>query len=154
MAVKNRIEPSAQDIDTARRMKEALQSARRLQTPGGSTRVAGVELSDGTGKALDRILSEFAKGNAVLVEGCRDVSDYTTTQAASELGMSRPTLVDLLEQGELCYRMVGTHRRVLRADVERYKATMRRGGEAASQRERDAALREMAKTTADAGEGY
>ena len=154
MAVKNRIEPSAQDVDTARRMKAALRAARRRRTRGGSTRVAGVELSAGTGKALDRILSEFAKGNAVLVEGCAADAEYTTTQAASDLGMSRPTLIDLLEQGELSYRMVGTHRRILRADVERYKATMRRGGDAASQRERDAALREMSKTTADAGNGY
>ncbi len=97
---------------------------------------------------------EFAKGDAVLVEGFRDVPEYTTTQATSELGMSRSTLVDLLEQGELCYRMVGTHRRVLREDVERYKGTMHHGGEAASERERVAALREMAKTSADAGEGY
>ena len=131
MAAKNRIEPSAQDIDTARRMKEALKAARGQRTRGASTRVAGVELSPGTGEALDRILDEFAKGNAVLVEGFRDVPEYTTTQATSELGMSRPTLVDLLEQGELCYRMVGTHRRVLREDVERYKRTMHHGGEAA-----------------------
>jgi len=154
MAVKNRIEPSAQDVDTARRMKEALQAARKQQAHGERTRVAGVELSAGTGEALERILDEFAKGNAVLVEGFRDVPEYTTTQAASELRMSRPTLIDLLEQGELAYRMVGTHRRVLREDVERYKGTMHRGGETASERERVAALREMAKTTADAGEGY
>ena len=154
MAVKNRIEPSAQDVDTAKKMKEALRAARKQQTPGGQTRVAGVELSAGTGKALERILDEFAKGNAVLVEGFRDVPEYTTTQAASELRMSRPTLIDLLEQGELAYRMVGTHRRIVREDLERYKATMHRGGEAASQRQRVAALREMAKTTADAGEGY
>lgn len=154
MAVKNRIEPSALDVDSARRMKEALQAARKLRTRGGGMQVAGVELSAGTGEALDRILDEFAKGNAVLVEACQDVSEYTTTQAASELGMSRPTLIDLLERGDLSYRMVGTHRRILRADVERYKGTMRRGGEAASQRERVAALREMAKTTSDVGEGY
>ena len=68
--------------------------------------------------------------------------------------MSRPTLIDLLERGELSYRMVGTHRRIARADVERYKQTMRRSGEAGSQRERATALREMAKTSADASEGY
>ena len=154
MAVKKRIEPSAQDVDTARRMKEALQAARKQRTRGGRTQVAGVELSAGASEALDRILNAFAEGNAVLIEGCRDESEYTTTQAASELGMSRPTLIDLLEQGELSYRMVGTHRRLLREDVEQYRGTMRRGGEAASERERAAALREMAKTTADAGEGY
>ncbi len=154
MAVKNRIEPSTQDVDTARRMKEALRTARKRRSRGGAVRVAGVELSAGTGEALDRVLDEFAKGNAVVVEGSRDVSEYTTTQAASELAMSRPTLIDLLEQGELRYRMVGTHRRIPRAEVERYRRTMHRGGAAASQRERVAALREMAKTSADAGEGY
>ena len=135
-------------------MKKALRAARKQRNRGGTVQVAGVELSAGTGEALDRVLDEFVKGNSVLVEGSRDVSEYTTTQAASELGMSRPTLIDLLERGELSYRMVGTHRRVTRAEVERYKRTMRRGGEAGSQRERAAALREMAKTSADAGEGY
>ena len=101
MPVKNRIEPSAQDVDTAKKMKEALRAARKQQTHGGRTRVAGVELVAGTGKALERILVEFAKGNAVVVEGFRDVPEYTTTQAASELRMSRPTLIDLLERGEL-----------------------------------------------------
>ena len=125
MAIKNRIEPSPQDVDTARRMKEALRAARNRGARGGGTKVAGVELSAGTGEALERILDEFAEGNAILVQGCEDVSEYTTTQAASELGMSRPTLVDRLEQGELRYRMVGTHRRILREEVERYKGTNR-----------------------------
>ncbi|MFV1988962.1 MAG: helix-turn-helix domain-containing protein [Gemmatimonadota bacterium] len=135
-------------------MKEALRVARNRQARKGSVRVAGVELSTGAGEALDRVLEEFSKGNAVVVEGSRGVSEYTTTQAAAELGMSRPTLIDLLDRGELSYRMVGTHRRIPRADVERYGQSMHRGGDAASRRDRVAALREMAKTTADAGEGY
>jgi excisionase family DNA binding protein len=154
VALKNKIEPSKQDIDTARRMKEAIRVARNRQARKGTLRVAGVELSSGAGEALDRVLEEFAKGNAVLVEGTPGVSEYTTTQAAAELGMSRPTLVDLLDRGDLRYRMVGSHRRVPRAEVERYRRSMHRIGSAASRQDRVAALQEMAKTTASADEGY
>lgn len=154
MAIKNRIEPSKQDVETARRMKEALRAARTCRAHGGTVSLAGVPLSAGTREALERVLDEFAKGNAVLVEASLGVPECTTTQAASELGMSRPTLIALLDQGEMSYRMVGTHRRIPQAEIERYGGTMRRGGESVSRRERVAALREMARTSADAGEGY
>lgn len=153
MVVKHRIEPSKEDMDAARKIRDAMQAARK-RAPGGALRLAGVELSAATRVALDRVLEEFAKGNAVVVEGSRDGSEYTTTRAAAELGMSRPTLINLLEEGKMSYRMVGTHRRVLRTEVERYKRTMSRGGEAVSGRLRTTALGEMAKTTASMDEGY
>lgn len=47
--------------------------------------------------------------------------DLTTSVAAGQLGVSRPTLMKMLKRGDLPSHMVGTHTRVKYADVVEFR---------------------------------
>ncbi|MFF0389865.1 excisionase family DNA-binding protein [Kitasatospora sp. NPDC004615] len=67
------------------------------------------------------ILAALANGQGVQL---LPVNAEVSTQTAAEmLNVSRPFLIGLLEQGEIPYRLVGRHRRILFNDVIEYKRT-------------------------------
>jgi excisionase family DNA binding protein len=67
----------------------------------------------------------------------------TTQEAADFLGVSRPTLVKLLEEGKIPYEQPGRHRRVLFTDVLAYRERLHG--------ERRAALEQMTRDASEAG---
>jgi excisionase family DNA binding protein len=82
---------------------------------------------------LIQILDEMSRGNAVKLIPIH--AELTTQEAADMLNISRPTLIQLLNEGGIEFRKVGTHRRVRFESVMQYKRQL--------DTERKAALAEL-----------
>lgn len=90
------------------------QGAVRVETPSGT-----IELPATAAAAVRHLLTELASGAEVHV--LADNAELTTQEAADLLGISRTYLVRLVDQGKLPAHLVGTHRRLLAADVLAYQ---------------------------------
>jgi len=143
------IPPSMAEVEVARA------SGRRLAPlvrRGGTLtmRVRGegdeetIELPAGAAKLLVAILEDMASGRAVTI--VPRSAELTTQQAADFLNVSRPFLIQLLEERRIPFRMVGTHRRVVFEDVLKYKERI--------DAERRKVLDELAAEAQELGMGY
>lgn len=99
---------------------------------------AAVTLPETVRAALQQVVAAMTQHQAVTVTGTNTV--LTTQQAAELLGVSRPTLVRLLDSGQLAYTTPSRHRRVRLEDVLDYQ----RRAAAVRQQEIKAMTREAA----------
>lgn len=128
---------TTEERDRARELLRKLGAHPRITTEDGTV----LDLPTPAVEALAEVLEAAADGERAMV--LRSPDDLTTEQTAAVLGVSRPTVVRIIEAGKLPARMVGTHRRLALGDVLAYRA--------ASARRRSAALDEMTRGAEELG---
>jgi excisionase family DNA binding protein len=84
---------------------------------------------------LTEVVQIVAAGGTVTIGSMPDV--LTTTSAADLLGISRPTLMKLIREGQIPGHKVGTRTRLHTADVLAYRDRLRKQQRAALQDLRD-----------------
>lgn len=73
---------------------------------------------------LFSIISNMAEGKSISV--IPSDTEVSTQQAAEMLGVSRPHLVRILEEGQLPFRKVGSHRRVELKDLIEFETKLKK----------------------------
>ncbi|MEU4801632.1 helix-turn-helix domain-containing protein [Actinosynnema sp. NPDC023587] len=116
---------------------EALHGHTRLVGPDGTE----IKLPGEVFAALREVVEALSNGLAITI--APHTTQLTTQQAADILNVSRPTLVKLLEGGEIPFEMRGRHRRVRLAELVDYQERARV--------RRRSALDELAREAAEDG---
>ncbi len=142
-----------EDIDAAAQAARALRTALEARLAGpelvrllmeeGNERREAV-LPAAAAQLLADMLTELARGNAVSLVPLS--AELTTQQAADILGVSRPYLINLLDQHLIKYRRVGNRRRIPVADLLGYRER--------SDVESRAAADELTRQADELGMGY
>lgn len=90
-----------------------------LRTPGGALSVQHqddrVAMPRELQQLIQKVIEVMAGGGTVTVSALPE--ELTTTNAAAILGISRPTLMKMIREGEILSHKVGSHHRLSTADV-------------------------------------
>jgi excisionase family DNA binding protein len=130
--------PPTKDAPGLASLATALQTpAAALVGPDGTQ----TPLPEEVYRVLRSVVDAMSQGLAITIAPHN--TQLTTQEAADLLGISRPTLVRLLEDGEITFQRRGRHRRVMLADVIDYQERARA--------KRRATLDEMTRTAFDDG---
>ena len=100
-----------------------------------------VSLPEEIYRVLVKVVEDMREGKVITL--VPRTQRMTTQEAADFLGISRPTLVKLLEEGRIPYEKPGRHRRILFSDLLAYLERQRD--------ERRAALDRMTEDASEAG---
>ena len=74
-------------------------------------------------RLIARLLGILSEGNVVTILPTN--RELSTFEAAHVINVSRPFLIKEMEAGRLCFRRVGSHRRIALEDLKAYQVKMR-----------------------------
>lgn len=117
------LSPSAITEDEIRSLKRFLHSTPSgtpqhpayLSAPNGTR----VDIPASLYPLMETLLEALVQGRGISVVPTD--TQLTTQQAADYLGISRPTLVKMLERGDIAFTRVGRHRRIMLNDLVAYE---------------------------------
>ena len=104
--------------DTEQQQARGLGDVRDLEIRRGSDAIP-----DELRALVNRVLQAVADGGTLTIGSMPE--ELTTTVAAKELGISRPTLMKMIHADEIPARRVGTHHRVKSSDITAFKEAQR-----------------------------
>jgi excisionase family DNA binding protein len=115
------IAPDRQDIELIKRVANDLAAHpdRNRYVLVDDTDGVQMQLPASLVRVLVEAASQLAQGNSVAF--LHYEQELTTQQAADLLSVSRPYLIKLLENGQIPYHHVGSHRRIRMGDLLDYK---------------------------------
>lgn len=102
------------EVRSAQKLLQELES-------GSSSRGEKLEVPVALRGLVGQVIAAVARGESVTVGTLP--KELSTSVAAEQLGVSRPTLMKLIAAGELPAHKAGTHTRVLTADVAAFHRT-------------------------------
>lgn len=115
--------PTARDSQFAsegsRTLARLIHSNQEIRLYASGEGTEEITLPANLARLFQEVLEQVGQGQSVVVLPVE--TELTTSEAAEMIGVSRPFLVQLLEQGEMPFHLVGTHRRVHLKDILRYK---------------------------------
>jgi excisionase family DNA binding protein len=95
-----------------------------LQARGNTAKLIGpneeqIPIPESVYQVLRQVVHAFVLGQSISI--MPQQQEMTTQESADFLNVSRPYLIKLLEQGNIPYIKVGSHRRVRFEDLKNYK---------------------------------
>jgi excisionase family DNA binding protein len=133
------IAPDTQDTEQLQQVVNRLTALPSTQpyTLTDAANNLSIELPPSLFRVLVKAAQQLALGHSVSI--LHYDQELTTQQAAEVLQVSRPYLIGILEEGQINYHMVGTHRRIRMGDILAYRKTR--------DAQRRASLQEMVRVT-------
>lgn len=78
-----------------------------------------IEVPSELNRLLGSVLRAVAEGGSVTLQTLPN--ELSTTVAADEIGVSRPTIMRMIKDGEIPAHKVGSHHRLMLADVKDFR---------------------------------
>ena len=121
--------PSAEEAALAKLCSQELaailetrQEVQTLSVQDKSGEVHSVNMPVSALRLLVDVLTELGEGNTVKLVPIH--TELTTQEAADLLNVSRPTLIKLLDEGDIPFHRSGNRRKVRFADLRQYQETL------------------------------